>query len=160
MGDANASICLSLDRARGHHRPLHRFRVAFSSRSRARSLRGCTRSGAQLPALRSISVNVRLGGFGYDRAYYNAQGGSNVDGIDWSLLTLEAGQSLYTGLDGVYWPDQNGIFMEGYVVGAVRAREALPMRGSPPPLFCRLSCVVLALASPSHCKRVTSQGGV
>ena len=41
-------------------------------------LRGCTRGGIELPDLNSISVNVRLGGFGYDRAYYNAQGGLPV----------------------------------------------------------------------------------
>jgi hypothetical protein len=110
-------------------------------------IRGCTR-GIDLPPLNSISVNggrlgilfaslvvraaycvigarsnldagtVRLGGFGYQSAYYNAQGGSNVDGIDWTLLSLDEGQPLYAGLDGVVWPEQNGAYMEGFVVGA------------------------------------------
>ena len=81
-------------------------------------VRGCAR-GVDMPNLNSISVNVRLGGFGYSSTYYNAQGGSNVDGIDWTLLALESGQPQYTGLDGVYWPDQTGVFMEGYAVGEV-----------------------------------------
>ena len=125
-------------------------------------IRGCIR-GQGLPNLHAISTNVRLGGFGYDRAYYNAQvstinghqrtahlcafcmkrstspaesrrtkllfcsyslcfsrvqGGSNVDGIDWTLITLEAGQAMYKGLDGVYWDElATGVYMEGYVVG-------------------------------------------
>ena len=63
-------------------------------------IRGCVRSpdrATELPDLHSISVNVRLGGFGYERAYYNSYGYSTVDGIDWTLLTLETGQPQYTG---------------------------------------------------------------
>ena len=77
-------------------------------------LRGCTRTAAALPDLLAVSVNVRLGGFGYSQAYYNAQGGPNVDGVDWSLLNL-AGANVGEGLDGVYWPET--IHMEGFAVG-------------------------------------------
>lgn len=74
-------------------------------------LRGCTKTH---PELHSISANVRLGGFGYRDAYYNAQGESTIDTVDWTLLHL-TGESMATGLDGVYWPDS--IYMEGYAVG-------------------------------------------
>ena len=79
-------------------------------------LRGCTRTGPQLPDLLSVSVNVRLGGFGYSQAYYDANGASIVDGVDWTLLALEEGQPIYTGLDGVYW--NQDVYMEGFAVGA------------------------------------------
>ena len=91
-------------------------------------VRGCARAAGvpDLPNLNSISVNVRLGGFGYTGSYYNAQGACRsdvpssciVDGIDWSLVTLEEGAPQYTGLDGVYWDSaMKGTYMEGYVVG-------------------------------------------
>ena len=64
-------------------------------------VRGCTRGGTPLPDLLSLSANVRLGGFGYENAYYSATGGSNVDGRDWTLLNLDDGQpsAMYKGLD-------------------------------------------------------------
>lgn len=77
-------------------------------------MRGCTRSATPEPALLSVSVNVRMGGFGYTNAYYNPQGGSSMDGVDYTLLHL-TGQSVGQGLDGVYWP--NLVKMEGYAVG-------------------------------------------
>ena len=78
-------------------------------------LRGCTRSDTPLPELLSVSVNVRLGAFGYANAYYNAQGGPNMDGIDYTLLNL-AGPKVAEGLDGVYWGSE--VKMEGFAVGA------------------------------------------
>ena len=80
-------------------------------------LRGCTRTGPQLPELMSISVNVRLGGFGYSQTYYDANGATIVDDRDWTLLQLAQNQPIYTGLDGVHWPDGSQLKMEGFAVG-------------------------------------------
>ena len=79
-------------------------------------LRGCTRTAGQpdAPDLLSISVNVRMGGFGYENSYYNAQAGPNMDGVDFTLLNLQ-GSNIGVGLDGVYWPAETR--MEGYAVG-------------------------------------------
>lgn len=78
-------------------------------------VRGCDRT-VPLPELLSISVNVRLGGFGYSQTYYDANGASIVDGRDWSLLNLQ-GVGMYTGLDGVFWPETSQTKMEGFAVG-------------------------------------------
>eukprot|EP00322_Chrysochromulina_rotalis_P026525 CAMPEP_0115841612 /NCGR_PEP_ID=MMETSP0287-20121206/7376_1 /TAXON_ID=412157 /ORGANISM="Chrysochromulina rotalis, Strain UIO044" /LENGTH=1520 /DNA_ID=CAMNT_0003295259 /DNA_START=20 /DNA_END=4582 /DNA_ORIENTATION=- len=78
-------------------------------------MRGCVRTDTALPDLLSVSVNVRLGGFGYANAYYNAQAGPNIDGVDYTLLHL-SGDSVAQGIDGVFWPDEAK--MEGFAVGA------------------------------------------
>jgi hypothetical protein len=64
-------------------------------------LRGCTRTGTPLPDLKSISVNVRLGGFGYSSTYYSAIGNDNIDGISFQLLNLDETSPTrnYEGLD-------------------------------------------------------------
>ena len=77
-------------------------------------------SQAGLPELNAVSVNVRLGGFGYDNTYYAEDTTSEVDGSDWTLLyaSNEGGDKKpATGLDGVWWPDSFETYMEGFAVG-------------------------------------------
>ena len=76
--------------------------------------------------LNSISINVRMGAFGYENVYYDLTGNTNGrildrDGRDCRPLphpngmALRRGQAL--GLDGVWWPDDNDARAEGWAVG-------------------------------------------
>ena len=78
--------------------------------------------------LNSISINVRMGAFGYENVYYDLTGNTNGrildrDGRDYTLLYLDpngmapAAEGKHWGLDGVWWPDDNDARAEGWAVG-------------------------------------------